>query len=137
MLRAACAVPPISPACVPPALPARWWRPACTTARSRQPRSPPCNEPAATNRREAAGFPPACYPIAVAGRLPPRQTTISVWREGVLRLVALGDDFGRLRLAGDRARDRFLRGLIVEVLDLLVVRGIPMDEHADADEQVV
>src|SRR5579863_7246169 len=60
-----------------------------------------------------------------------------LWREGVLDLVALGDDFGRLRLAVDGAGDRFLGGAIVEVVDLLVVVRFPVDEHADADEEIV
>lgn len=58
-------------------------------------------------------------------------------RERMLGLVALGNDFGRLRLAGDGAGDRLFRGLIVEVVDLLVVFGFPMDEDADADEEII
>ena len=58
-------------------------------------------------------------------------------RERMLDLVALGDHLGDLRLALDGARDRFLGGPVVVVLDLLVVGGFPVDEHADADEQIV
>jgi len=55
----------------------------------------------------------------------------------LLRDIALGDDMGGCRLAVDRPRDGLFRGLIVEVLNLLVVLGVPMDEHADANEQIV
>src|SRR4051812_18198286 len=57
--------------------------------------------------------------------------------ERMLDLVALGDDLGHLRFAVDGSRDRFLGGAIIVVLDLLVVGGFPMDEHADANEEVV
>ena len=43
----------------------------------------------------------------------------------------------RCRIAFHRARDGFLRRRVVEVLNLLVVVGFPVDEHADADEQVI
>ena len=55
----------------------------------------------------------------------------------MLRDIALGDDMGGCRLAVYGARDCLFRGLIVEVLNLLVVLGVPMDEHADANEQIV
>ena len=51
---------------------------------------------------------------------------------------------GRLRARDDRvdrrqllqcALDRLLRRAVVEVEDLLVVLGIPVDEHADADAE--
>ena len=42
-----------------------------------------------------------------------------------------------VRLAGDGALDSLLGRLIVELLDLLVVFRLPVDEDADADEQVV
>jgi len=57
-------------------------------------------------------------------------------RKDVSRYYA-GDDIGGCRLAADRARDRLFRGLIVEVLNLLIVLGVPMDEHTDANEQIV
>ena len=52
-------------------------------------------------------------------------------------LVALRDNLGSLRLAIECACDRFLHGAIVEVLDLLVVGRLPVNENADADEDVV
>jgi hypothetical protein len=55
----------------------------------------------------------------------------------MFRYIALRNDIGGCRLTVHGARDRFLRGLIVEVLDLLVVVGVPMDEHAHTDEQIV
>ena len=55
----------------------------------------------------------------------------------MFRDVALGNNIGRGRLAAHRARDQFLRGLIVEVLNLLIVLGVPMNEHANADEEIV
>ena len=61
----------------------------------------------------------------------------SVGAERMLHVVALLDDLGGLRLALDGARDGFLGRLIVVLLDLLVVVGFPMDEHADRDEQVI
>src|ERR1700730_6650694 len=57
--------------------------------------------------------------------------------EGVRDLVALLQHLTRVRLAGDRALDRELRRFVIEVLDLLVVARFPMDEDADADEEVV
>src|SRR5262249_11276052 len=57
--------------------------------------------------------------------------------EWMLDVVPLGDDLGGLRRARDRALDRFLHGLVVVFLDLLVVGRFPVDEHADADEEVV
>src|SRR5262245_62976207 len=64
-------------------------------------------------------------------------TEIALGRERMLDLVALGDDLGGLRLAVDGACDRFLGGAIIVFLDFLVVGGFPMDEHADADEEIV
>src|SRR5690242_10060901 len=63
--------------------------------------------------------------------------SLSAGSERVVRAVLLRGDLGGLRLAFDGASDGFLHGAIVEVLDLLVVLGFPMDEHADADEQIV
>src|SRR4030095_12886211 len=57
--------------------------------------------------------------------------------ERMFDLVALGDDLGGLRFTTDRARDRLLGGAIVVILDFLVVLGLPVNEYADADEQVV
>ena len=61
----------------------------------------------------------------------------SVGGERMLRGDARGEHALRGRIALHRAGDGFLRGLIVEVLDLLVVVGVPMDEDADADEEIV
>ena len=55
----------------------------------------------------------------------------------MLGRLALADDFRRCRLATNGPLDRFLDGPIVEVVDLLVVGGVPMDEDTDADENVV
>src|SRR3954452_18365531 len=57
--------------------------------------------------------------------------------ERVMALVLLGHDCARARLAGDGALDRELGGLVVVVLDLAVVRRFPVDEDADADEQIL
>ena len=51
--------------------------------------------------------------------------------------VLLCSDFGGLRLTFDGAGDCFLRGAIVEILDLLIVLGFPVDEYADGDEEIV
>ena len=55
----------------------------------------------------------------------------------MVRGVLLRGDFGRLRLALDGAGEGFLGGAIVEVLDLLVVLGFPVNEHADGDKEIV
>src|SRR6266436_315538 len=47
-------------------------------------------------------------------------------------LVALLQYLTRVRFAGDRALDGELRRFVIEVLDLLVVAGFPVDEDADA-----
>src|SRR5206468_7542856 len=57
--------------------------------------------------------------------------------ERMLGGVALGDDFLRSRMTGDGAFDRLLGRFVVVFLNLLVVGGLPVDEHADADKQVV
>src|SRR5689334_1691162 len=103
------------------------------------------------SRLAAASTPPAACatrPIlprsrtpASRGRWSPPRCTTDVWdvprsrdlrRERMLDLVALGDDLGDLRLARNGTRDGFLGGLVVVLLDLLVVGGVPVDEHADA-----
>jgi hypothetical protein len=53
------------------------------------------------------------------------------------RRALLGDHLGSRGRAGDGALDRFARGAVVVILDLLVVGGQPVDEHAHANEQVV
>ncbi len=82
----------------------------------------PC---AARTREEPRTAPPGIFALALVGG------------EGMLGVVALGDDFGGLRLALDGAGDGLLRGGVVVVLDLGVVRSVPVNEHADADEQIV
>src|SRR4029079_17726572 len=57
--------------------------------------------------------------------------------ERVVSGILLRCDLGGLRLAFDGAGEGFLGGAIVEVLDLLVVLGFPMDEHANGDEEIV
>ncbi len=57
--------------------------------------------------------------------------------ERMLDLVALRDHLRGLGLAGHRARERLLGGAIIVILDLLVIGRIPMDEHPDADEEIV
>jgi hypothetical protein len=55
----------------------------------------------------------------------------------VLGGVALRDHAGGTRLAGHRALDR-LAGCVMTILrDRFNILGFPMDEHADADENVV
>src|SRR3954466_1722560 len=61
----------------------------------------------------------------------------SARRERVLDLVFLGKHFLRRWPVLDCPLDRFLRGAVIVFLDLGVVLGFPMDEHADADEQIV
>src|SRR6266545_6633424 len=56
---------------------------------------------------------------------------LGVARERVLGGLRAGDDLGDRRLLCQRALDRFLRRLIVEVVDLLVVLRVPVDEDAD------
>ena len=55
----------------------------------------------------------------------------------MLHFVALGDDLLWRWIAYNSALDCLLGGLIVEFLNFLVVVGIPMDEHTDANEEVV
>src|SRR5258706_13119596 len=56
---------------------------------------------------------------------------------GVLGRLRAGDHVSHGRFVAERARDRFLRRLVVVVVDLLVVRRLPVNEHADHDAQVV
>src|SRR5687768_14534831 len=58
-------------------------------------------------------------------------------RERMFRAVPLLGRLGRRRLALYGTLDGFLRRLVVVLLDLGVVRSVPMDEHAHADEDVV
>src|SRR6185437_7992953 len=52
--------------------------------------------------------------------------------EGVRCLLVLLEGLMRCRLAGNGPLESELRGFMVELLDLLVVLGLPMDEDADA-----
>ena len=69
-----------------------------------------------------------------AGLTPTWGFSLSAGRKRVVDLVLLRGDSGGLWLALHGASDGFLGGAIVEVLDLLVVLGFPVDEHADGDE---
>src|SRR5262245_2561996 len=55
----------------------------------------------------------------------------------MLHLVALRDDLLWRWIARNRALNRFFGRLIVVILNLLVVGGIPMDEHADAYKKII
>jgi len=55
----------------------------------------------------------------------------------VLGLVGLLQNLAGRRLVGDGALQGELRCLVVVLLDLLVVARFPVDEDADADEEVV
>src|SRR5690606_34160898 len=61
----------------------------------------------------------------------------SLRTERMLNRVALSGHFCSSRLAGNGASNRLLHGAIVVVLNLRVVGSFPVDEHADADEDVV
>ena len=51
--------------------------------------------------------------------------------------VLLGQDLVHRRRAGDGALDGLLGGLVVVLLDLGIVLGLPVNEHADANVQIV
>ncbi len=72
-----------------------------------------------------------------AGFTPTWGFSLSARGERVVGGILLRGNLRGLGLALDGARERFLGGTIVEVLDLLVVLGFPMDEHADGDEEIV
>jgi hypothetical protein len=54
----------------------------------------------------------------------------------VLDLIALSDDLCGIRSAVDRPSDGFLHCARVIVLNLFVVRGVPVNEHP-TDENVI
>lgn len=60
-----------------------------------------------------------------------------VCSEGMLGANARMKHALRCRIAFHRARDGFLRRRIVEILNFLIIIGVPMDENADADEEIV
>ena len=55
----------------------------------------------------------------------------------MLSRLGLGNHVRSLGLAGNGALDGLFGGFIVVVMDLAVVFGFPMDEDANADEQVI
>src|SRR5688500_20075972 len=57
--------------------------------------------------------------------------------ESMLRGLRAGDDLVHRRLLAESARDRFLRRLVVVVVDLLIVACLPVDEHTHEDAQVI
>jgi hypothetical protein len=82
--------------------------------------------------------PPNRARTAVFAGLPPTWGfSLSTSRKRMVGGILLRRDLGGLRLAFDGAGEGFLGGAIVEVLDLLVVLGFPVDEHANGDEEIV
>jgi hypothetical protein len=57
--------------------------------------------------------------------------------ERMFDYIAFCNDLRRLRVASDSACNRFLGGAIIIILNLFVVGCIPMNEHADTDEEVI
>src|SRR5437762_11390611 len=57
--------------------------------------------------------------------------------EWMLRRLRAGDHLVDGRLLAERALDRLLRRLVVEIVNLLVVARIPVDEHTDHHAVVV
>src|SRR5579884_899664 len=86
--------------------------------------------PVTTVRRPASEGSPACAvndsPLALGAA-----------GERVARGWRVGEHLVDARLAAQGAGDRGLHGLIVPVVDLLVVLGFPVDEHADYYDEVV
>ncbi len=104
----------------------------------RRRRNPARSERATRRRVRRAAYRRAAPSRSQAGRAARSPAGRSlVGAERMLGGIALGDDFLRRRMTGDGALDRFLGRLVIVFLNLLVVGGFPMDEHADADEQVV
>src|ERR1700684_990458 len=89
--------------------------------------------PVTTLRRPASGCSPAC---AVNG-FSYETLTLGAAGERVTRGRGLGQHLVDARLAIDGGRDRLLHGRVVVVVDLLVVGGVPVDEHADDQAQIV
>src|SRR5579871_3550549 len=86
-------------------------------------------------RGGGAGMTPLTTPLTAPRLL--RVHVPSVWRKRMRDGTFLRHHFSRARLAADSALDGLARRLIVELLDLLVVLGLPVNEDADADEQIV
>src|SRR5580692_11630137 len=85
--------------------------------------------PVTTVRKPASGGSPAC---AVA-----TQSVLGAAGERVAGGRRVSQDLVGARLAVERAGDRQLRRLVVVVVDLLIVGGVPVDEDADDDHQIV
>src|SRR5689334_4584042 len=109
-------------------------------------RCPRCAKPAARRRWCSCWAAAWCPAGATDG---PNENALPGHRQGVAgsRCLLRGErmrgaallrhHLGCRRGAGHGTGDRLLGGLVVVVLDLLVVFGQPVDEDADADEQVV
>src|SRR4030095_1410567 len=70
-------------------------------------------------------------------RLVPTGLSFLTGSEGVVSGILFRRDLRGLRLAFHGPGEGFLGGAIVEVLDLLIILGFPMDEHANGDEEIV
>src|SRR5580700_3624544 len=84
--------------------------------------------PVTTVRRPASGSSPVCAAKSLA---------LGAAGERVTRVRRVREDLVDARLTAQGAGDRGLHGLVVPVVDLLVVLGLPMDEDADDDAQIV
>src|SRR5262249_18438891 len=99
-------------------------------------------QPGAQRQRPAQGIrarrlyqpAPNRHPVWVAL---PWRFSLSTSRERVVDLVLFRGDGRGLWLTLHGASDSFFCGAIVEVLNLLVVFGFPVDEHADGDEEII
>src|SRR5690349_4314320 len=67
---------------------------------------------------------------------PPRELPL-FRRERVLRCVLLGENFFNLRLVLHGPLDGKLGGVVVVLVNLAVVLGLPVDEHAADDHEVI
>src|SRR4029077_4518793 len=72
-----------------------------------------------------------------AGLVPTWGFSPSAGGKRMMSRVLLRGDLGGSWLTLHGASDGFLGGAIVEVLDLLVVLGFPVNEHADGDVEIV
>ena len=68
---------------------------------------------------------------SLADRFAPERAprSLSLGGEGVLHLIALGDDLRDFRFAVDGPSNGFLHRAIAIVLNLFVVRGVPVNER--------
>src|SRR4051812_5590807 len=74
------------------------------------------------NPRQSRGLPTRAASTPIPRRLEPA--------ERMCCFILARDDLVDTGLAAHRVLECFLRGLVVVVVDLLVVLGVPMDEHA-------